>query len=340
MRVGDASIRRAGGRFRDCHNVWQHLRVTDAPRADSGDQEVLRLYLDQASRKVRLRAEEEVVLAKAIEAGLFAQSALQAGADATDRVDLAELVRRGEHARRRILEANLLLVVKISRRYMGQGLEFTDLVQEGNLGLMHAVEKFDYRLGFKFSTLAAVWIRQAITVALRDRSRLIRVPAYVDADIRRTRRAETVLAGKLQRTPTLAELGQELALPEGRIAELQKIDNVPLSLDDLVQLGEEKRTLGDIIEDATAIIPIQALLLAETRDKLRSALARLPAKERKIVELRYGLSDGNAYPLVKIAQRVGLAKSTVVMLEEQALGRLREMGVAGEIAELQEAVQS
>jgi RNA polymerase primary sigma factor len=305
-------------------------------RGASGDEGTLRLYLDQASRNVRLRAEEEVALAKAIEAGVLARSALESGVDAVRREELEEVVRRGEHARERMLEANLLLVIKVARRHAGQGLEFNDLVQEGNLGLIHAVEKFDYTLGFKFSTLAAVWIRQAITVALRDRSRLIRVPAYVDTDIRRAGRAHSILSGKLQRAPTPAELGRDLALSERRVTELQKFDRIPLSLDEPVRLGEEEIAFGAVIEDATAVHPDQALLRAEFREELQSALARLPVLEREIVELRYGLGDGQPCPAVKVARRVELTSSAVYRLEEMALERLRHLSAAGEFPELRE----
>ena len=241
----------------------------------------------------------------------------------------------GEDSRQRMIEGNLLLVVKIARKHLGRGLELADLVQEGNLGLMHAVEKFDYKLGFKFSTLAGVWIWQAITVALRDRSRLIRLPAYLDAEIRRAWRVGEDLSRQLMRDPSADELAQELAVPTKRLTDIRIYGMHPASLDEPIQNepiqnNEVEDLLGDVVEDTTAISPIQVVVHAETSNELYDALAQLADYERRILELRYGLIDGRPLSPTLIAQHVGLTRSKVNQLEVTAIKRLASAWTADE----------
>jgi len=302
----------------------------------AAQREGIGVYLSQASRTPRLLPAEEITLAQLVEVGVLAREELESGAGRIPAQDLQELVVQGKRAQQRMLEANLLLVVTIAKRYQGRGLELSDLIQEGNLGLMHAIEKFDYRLGYKFSVLAAVWIRQAISVALRDRSRLIRLPAYVDADVRRIWRVELGLLTSASDRARLYETSELLSMSTARVEELKMLARPPVSLDAPTAANSEMAApLGDLIEDVSSANPADALLATEARDTLYRAMACLPAIERTILEKRYGLVDGQPRSHTWIAKQVGKTRKLVEQLENSALSRLREFCPATDLQDLQ-----
>ena len=240
-----------------------------------------------------LTAEDEVELAKSIEAGLFAEEKLDGGVPMLGAVcgDLEMLVGEGLKAKQRLIEANLRLVVSIAKRYIGRGLVFLDLIQEGNLGLIRAVEKFDYTRGYKFSTYATWWIRQAITRAIADQARTIRVPVHMVETINKLARVQRQLHQELGREPSSDEIAAEMGLEPERVAEIQRIAQEPVSLQS--PIGEEESDLGDFIEDADAVVPIEAAAFIMLQDQLERVLDALAEREQRIIQLRFGLTDGH-----------------------------------------------
>jgi RNA polymerase primary sigma factor len=265
-----------------------------ARRAATGD--LVRIYLREIGRVPLLTAQDEVELAKAIEAGLFAEEKLQAGfaADAGNGVLMGELTlvaADGLRAKQRLIEANLRLVVSIAKRYIGRGLVFLDLIQEGNLGLIRAVEKFDYTKGYKFSTYATWWIRQAITRAIADQARTIRIPVHMVETINKMARIQRQLHQDLGREATPAEIAAEMGLHQDRVSEIQRIAQEPVSLQS--PIGEEDSDLGDFIEDADAVVPMEAAAFIMLQDQLERVLDNLSLREQRIIQLRFGLTDGH-----------------------------------------------
>jgi RNA polymerase primary sigma factor len=257
----------------------------------------LRAYLKEAGKVPLLSADEEVALARRIERG-----------------DAA--------AKRKLIEANLRLVVSIARRYVDRGLPLLDLIQEGNLGLMRTVEKFDYRRGFKFSTYATWWIRQAITRALADQARTIRVPAHMVEQIGMLRRAQRQLLSEMGREPTPEEIAAEMGTAPAKVREIIKISQDTVSLE--TPIGEEDSAqLGDFIEDETSVAPLQAVGTLLQREALDSVLAALSYRERKIMELRFGLQDGRPHTLDEVGQRFGVSRERVRQIETRTLFKLR-----------------
>ena len=256
--------------------------AADAPRsvtADSsqraGTGDLVRIYLREIGRVPLLTAQDEVELAKSIEAGLFAEEKLQGGFPVLDahRAELGELAADGLRAKQRLIEANLRLVVSIAKRYIGRGLVFLDLIQEGNLGLIRAVEKFDYTKGYKFSTYATWWIRQAITRAIADQARTIRIPVHMVETINKMARVQRQLHQDLGREATPDEIAAEMGLTPDRVAEIQRIAQEPVSLQS--PIGEEDSDLGDFIEDADAVVPIEAAAFIMLQDQLEQILDTL-----------------------------------------------------------------
>ena len=252
------------------------------------DEEAVRRYLDGIGSYELLTAEDEVRLAKAIERGRQAAAKLEEGADSSERVKLRRYVVAGDRARREFIQANLRLVVSIAKRYPHANLPFLDLIQEGNLGLIRAVEKFEYRKGFKFSTYATWWIRQAISRAIADKSRTIRVPVHMMDTITTIQAIEGNLIKRLGRAPTDAEIADESGIEIRKVQEAKRVAPEPLSIFEPV--GEESAVLGDFIEDIDAVPAFELIALQLNVESLRAVMTRLGERERRILEMRYGLN--------------------------------------------------
>jgi RNA polymerase primary sigma factor len=297
------------------------IRVDDGRRHVTGD--LVRIYLREIGRVPLLTAAEEVELAKAIEAGLFAEEKLHRGLaiNVAERADLGVLAAEGLRAKQRLTEANLRLVVSIAKRYIGRGLGFLDLIQEGNLGLIRAVEKFDYTKGYKFSTYATWWIRQAITRAIADQARTIRIPVHMVETINKMARVQRQLHQSLGREASPAEIAGEMGLPVGRVAEIQRIAQEPVSLQ--APIGEEDSDLGDFIEDTDAVVPMEAAAFIMLQDQLEEILDALSGREQKIIQLRFGLTDGHPRTLEEVGREFGVTRERIRQIESKTLAKLR-----------------
>jgi RNA polymerase primary sigma factor len=293
----------------------------DGRRAATSD--LVRIYLREIGRVPLLTAEDEVELAKSIEAGLFAEEKRRGGfpclGAGTD--ELAVLAAEGLRAKQRLIEANLRLVVSIAKRYIGRGLVFLDLIQEGNLGLIRAVEKFDYTKGYKFSTYATWWIRQAITRAIADQARTIRIPVHMVETINKMARVQRQLHQRLGREATPAEIGAEMGLTSGRVAEIQRIAQEPVSLQS--PIGEEDSDLGDFIEDTDAVVPMEAAAFIMLQEQLEEILHSLSGREQKIIQLRFGLTDGHPRTLEEVGREFGVTRERIRQIESKTLAKLR-----------------
>jgi RNA polymerase primary sigma factor len=299
-------------------------RVSDL----SPSEDPVRAYLKELGKVALLDAEGEVHLAQRIEAGVFAAERLRGAARSAEplavqlRRDLSWLVRDGERARNHLLEANLRLVVSLAKRYTGRGMAFLDLIQEGNLGLIRAVEKFDYTKGYKFSTYATWWIRQALGRALADQSRTIRIPVHVVEVVNRLRKLRRTLLQELGRDPTVEELAEAMDLPVEKVREVQAYGRDPVSLDETV--GEEGDTrLGDLIEDAEAAVAVDVVSFSLLQGELRSVLATLSDREAGVIRLRFGLTDGRARTLDEIGLVYGVTRERIRQIEAKTMTKLR-----------------
>ncbi len=291
-------------------------------RATTSD--LVRIYLREIGRVPLLTAEDEVELAKCIEAGLFAEDILSGGFEPqgpAGRGELELLMEEGIRAKQRLIEANLRLVVSIAKRYIGRGLVFLDLIQEGNLGLIRAVEKFDYTRGYKFSTYATWWIRQAITRAIADQARTIRVPVHMVETINKLARVQRQLHQELGREATTDEIAAEMGLEPERVAEIQRIAQEPVSLQS--PIGEEESDLGDFIEDADAVVPIEAAAFIMLQDQLERVLCELADREQRIIQLRFGLTDGHPRTLEEVGKEFGVTRERIRQIESKTLAKLR-----------------
>ena len=288
----------------------------------------VRMYLKEIGKVPLLTAAEEIDLAMKIEAGVAAGEQLEkadAGEIELERRDLRRLTRIEEvgfDAKQQLIEANLRLVVSIAKRYVGRGMLFLDLIQEGNLGLIRAVEKFDYRKGFKFSTYATWWIRQAITRAIADQARTIRIPVHMDETINKLVRIQRQLLQELGREPTPKEIGDVMGLPEERVREIQKISQEPVSLE--TPIGEEEDSqLGDFIEDDAAVVPPDAASFSMLQEQLGKVLDGLAERERKVISLRFGLEDGHPRTLEEVGREFGVTRERIRQIESKTLAKLR-----------------
>ena len=304
----------------------------DAQLTASADS--VRAYLKQIGKVALLNAEEEVSLAKRIEAGLYAQHRLDemqkavdsgdAGAKLSPTVkrDLRAVARDGRKAKNHLLEANLRLVVSLAKRYTGRGMAFLDLIQEGNLGLIRAVEKFDYSKGYKFSTYATWWIRQAITRAMADQARTIRIPVHMVEVINKLGRIQRELLQDLGREPTPAELAKEMDITEEKVLEIQQYAREPISLDQTI--GDEGDSqLGDFIEDSEAVVAVDAVSFTLLQDQLQDVLKTLSEREAGVVRLRFGLTDGMPRTLDEIGQVYGVTRERIRQIESKTMSKLR-----------------
>ncbi|MFJ3788286.1 RNA polymerase sigma factor [Kitasatospora sp. NPDC090091] len=294
--------------------------------------DLLRQYLREIGRIRLLTAVEEVELARRIEAGLFAEERLHREPAPSDPLagELDSLVVIGRIAKRRLIEANLRLVVSVAKRYVGRGLTLLDLIQEGNLGLIRAVEKFDYARGYKFSTYATWWIRQAMSRALADQARTIRVPVHVVELINRVIRVQRALLQERGLEPTAADIGAALELTEERVRELLRLAQEPISLH--TPVGEEDDVaLGDLIEDADAASPAESAAFLLLRQHLEAVLATLGERERQVVQLRYGLDDGRPRTLEEIGMLFGVTRERIRQIESKTLVKLRDHAFAEQL---------
>ena len=283
----------------------------------------VRMYLNEIGRYKLLTGQQEVELSMALEAGRRAQERITAEElSEEDEAVLRHSVAEGELAHRRLVEANLRLVVSIARRYVGRGLAMLDLIQEGNMGLMRAVERFDYRKGFKFSTYATWWIRQAISRAIADQGRTIRMPIHVLDVVNKLRRARRDLAQDLGRDPTVEELAQDLDLAVERVEELSRLAQDTVSLE--TPVGEDSSgTLGDMVEDPDGERPVDAATFASLQDQLALALEGLSEREREVLIMRFGLADGKMRTLEEVGAEFNVTRERVRQLEMKALAKLR-----------------
>ena len=304
-------------------------------RKQSGDSSValltgdpVRMYLKEIGKVSLLTAAEEIDLAMKIEAGVAATEELEKAEE--DGVQLERRERRrlsrveqvGIDAKQQLIEANLRLVVSIAKRYVGRGMQFLDLIQEGNLGLIRAVEKFDYTKGFKFSTYATWWIRQAITRAIADQARTIRIPVHMVETINKLVRIQRQLLQTLGREPTPEEIAEEMGLTPERVREIQKISQEPVSLE--TPIGEEEDSqLGDFIEDDAAVVPPDAASFSMLQEQLGKTLEGLAERERKVISLRFGLEDGHPRTLEEVGREFGVTRERIRQIESKTLAKLR-----------------
>ncbi len=301
----------------------------DVPEEDGFDlsqieiDDSISLYLKEIGRVPLLTAEEEISLAKRMEKGREARKKLQQGVDDWDeRERLLWLVRDGQAAQEHLIKANSRLVVSVAKKYVGRGVPFLDLIQEGNIGLIRAVKKFDYRRGFKFSTYATWWIRQAVTRAIADQGRTIRVPVHMYEQINRLTRTSRQLVQELGRDPTTEEIAGELGVSPRKVEHIMRVSQRPLSLE--MPVGEEEDSyLGDFIEDEDAAAPSEAAGQQLLREVIDEIFQSLTPREVRILQLRFGLVDGYCYTLEEVGKKFGVTRERIRQIEAQALSRLR-----------------
>ena len=299
----------------------------------------VRMYLKEIGKVQLLSAEEEVELAQKMEAGGHVHDEIDALRKKAEKAtpaertklldearkvqaDNAEILAAGDEAKKRLAEANLRLVVSIAKRYVGRGMAFLDLIQEGNLGLIKAVEKFDYQKGYKFSTYATWWIRQAITRAIADQARTIRIPVHMVETINKLMRVQRQLLQELGREPTQEEVAKEMKLPVERVAEIQKISQEPVSLE--TPIGEEEDShLGDFIMDDKVPVPAEAAASTILREELLKVLETLTDREQKVLRLRFGLDDGRTRTLEEVGKEFNVTRERIRQIEAKALRKLR-----------------
>jgi RNA polymerase primary sigma factor len=288
----------------------------------------VRMYLKEIGKVPLLTAEQEVILAKAIEEGEAATAELDKSVAAAKKLptirmrELQRVERQGQLAKKKLIEANLRLVVSIAKRYVGRGMLFLDLIQEGNLGLIRAVEKFDYTKGYKFSTYATWWIRQAITRAIADQARTIRIPVHMVETINKLIRIQRQLLQDLGREPTPEEIGREMEFSPEKVREILKVSQEPVSLE--TPIGEEADShLGDFIEDSDAVVPVDAASFILLQEQLDSVLHTLSEREKKVIQLRFGLTDGHPRTLEEVGREFGVTRERIRQIESKTLSKLR-----------------
>jgi len=328
-RAGGTATKGEGDEF-----TWDEEEESEALKQARKDAELtasadsVRAYLKQIGKVALLNAEEEVSLAKRIEGGLYAVECMRKVTEAGERIstqfrrDLNWVKRDGERAKNHLLEANLRLVVSLAKRYTGRGMAFLDLIQEGNLGLIRAVEKFDYTKGYKFSTYATWWIRQAITRAMADQARTIRIPVHMVEVINKLGRIQRELLQDLGREPTPDELAKEMDITPDKVLEIQQYAREPISLDQTI--GDEGDSqLGDFIEDSEAVVAVDAVSFTLLQDQLQSVLQTLSEREAGVVRLRFGLTDGQPRTLDEIGQVYGVTRERIRQIESKTMSKLR-----------------
>ena len=319
--------RTAAARKRASKEDWRDASLVNDP---------VRQYLREIGKVRLLTARQEVDLAMKIEAGLEAAAKLDEATEQGVELESAEQrrLRRveniGSQAKKRLIAANLRLVVSIARRYVGRSMSMLDLIQEGNLGLIRAVEKFDYTKGFKFSTYATWWIRQAITRAIADQARTIRIPVHMVETINKLVRVQRQLLQDLGRDPSAEEIGEKMEMTAERVREIQKLSQEPVSLE--TPIGEEDDSqLGDFIEDSDALAPAAAADFSLMQDQLAEVLGSLTERERKVIELRFGLLDGQPRTLEEVGREFGVTRERIRQIESKTLCKLRHPSRSGKL---------
>ncbi len=301
--------------------------VSEDYLANIDTKDTIGLYLKEVSRVPLLTAEEEVELAQRIERGRMAREELARGrVSLIRRTELRRLIEDGWAAREHLITANSRLVISVAKKYMGRGVPFLDLIQEGNIGLIRATKKFDYRRGHKFSTYATWWIRQAVTRAIADQGRTIRVPVHMGDQINKLLRVQHQLTQKLGRAPSVEELAEALEVPPKKVEHMIQVARRPLSLE-LPTDNEEDSVLGDFIEDQDSPPPDDTATHHLLQDHLVEVMENLPPREVRILQLRYGILDGQAYTLEEVGRKMGVTRERVRQIEAQALSRLRHPSV-------------
>jgi RNA polymerase primary sigma factor len=301
----------------------------------SASADLVRVYLREIGRVSLLTAADEVDLAKRVEAGVFAAERLSViehdpKIDADFKRDLLAVVGDGQRAKQRLIESNLRLVVSIAKRYAGRGLPFLDLIQEGNLGLIRAVEKFDYTRGFKFSTYASWWIRQAVSRAVADQARTIRIPVHMVETVNRILRAQRMLVQTLGRDPSAAEIAAQVDMPTERVEEIKRLAMEPVSLHSPV--GEEEGSeLGDLIEDSESVPPAELVSAGLLASHVEAVLTHLGDREREVVRMRYGLTDGEPRTLEEVGRAFGVTRERVRQIEAKSLAKLRHPHLSAQL---------
>jgi len=310
-------------------NIQQAMRLDEVAE----ERDLVGVYLHEISRTPLLDAAQEVDLAKAIEAGLFAEHLLDGDElpAGVERAQLERLVVEGARAKEQFIKANLRLVVSIARRYVRSGMPMLDLIQEGNTGLVRAVEKFDYERGYKFSTYATWWIRQAISRAIAQQERTVRLPVHLVEDVNRMRNVARQLTRELGGEPEPEQLAGALGVPVERVNELKRWSQDTVSLD--TPVGDDGDTsLGDLVSDTDAPSPEDVVMAAMERNRIAGLLGHLDDRSAGIMRARYGLEDGREHSLTEVASRFSLSRERIRQLEIQALGRLRELARAEGLA--------
>ena len=322
-RPGEAATPRPARPRRDVASVFDEPTAR-GDRGETGNFDPVRMYLKDIGKVPLLTAEQEVKLARRIEAGVLADERLQASPtmDEERRASEHANVEDGELAKQQLTEANLRLVVSIAKRYVGRGMALLDLVQEGNLGLMRAVEKFDYTKGFKFSTYATWWIRQAITRAIADQARTIRIPVHMVETMNKVLRVQRQMLQELGREPTVEEVAHKVDLTSDKVREIQRISQEPLSLE--TPVGEEDdSSLGDFVPDPTAPEPTEEAEQQGLKEEITRALEELNDREREIMRLRFGLDDGQPHTLEEVGRRFKVTRERIRQIESKTLAKLR-----------------
>jgi RNA polymerase primary sigma factor len=312
----------------------QQAAQLDEAFLQEGVLELLGIYLHEVRRFQLLSAEEEISLSRSYDDGRTAaeklRNAIELSGDERARFDSS--VRAGERARRRLVESNLRLVISVARKHLNRGLPLPDLIQEGNIGLSRAVDKFDWRRGFRFSTYAYWWIRQAITRAIADQSRVVRIPVHMSGQISRYVRAASRLAQELGREATVEEVASFLEIPVAKAEEIHQAAQVPVSLD--TPVGEDSDgSIGDFVEDPTQPALLDVVSQSLLRDSVEEAMLGLNPRERRVVELRYGLGDGRARTLAEVGDELQVSRERIRQIETEALRKLRRPGVRRKLAE-------
>ncbi len=308
-------------------------RDEDDPLANIDTDDMIGLYLKEVGRIPLLTAEEEVELAKRIEAGRKARAELARGnVSPQRREELRKIIEDGWKAREKLITANSRLVISVAKKYIGRGVPFLDLIQEGNIGLIRATKKFDWRRGHKFSTYATWWIRQAVTRAIADQGRTIRVPVHMGDQINKLLRIQHQLTQQLGREPTVEELAEALDVSPKKVEQMLQVSRHPLSLE-MPTDDEEDSVLGDFIKDETTQAPEEAAAQSMLREQLEEILSTLPPREVRILQLRYGLLDGKAYTLEEVGRKMGVTRERVRQIEAQALSRLRRPEIRKKLEE-------
>lgn len=324
--ASDVALPKVGTRTRHVAKARNHRSGDGGVTMLTGDP--VRMYLKEIGRVSLLTAPQEIDLAMKIEAGVAATAQLDEAEEQGIELDrrekrrLSRIEAVGLDAKQQLIEANLRLVVSIAKRYVGRGMLFLDLIQEGNLGLIRAVEKFDYKKGFKFSTYATWWIRQAITRAIADQARTIRIPVHMVETINKLVRIQRQLLQELGHEPSAEEIAERMDMTPERVLEIQKISQEPVSLE--TPIGEEEDSqLGDFIEDDAAIAPPDAASYVLMREKLNEVLDELAERERKVISLRFGLEDGHPHTLEEVGREFGVTRERIRQIESKTLAKLR-----------------